>query len=220
MMPKHKPIYFSNPKISNELKNRVRNFISKHPIASSTLKAVLAMAILGSTLTIAAVVPGILVVSGQSIARAKKNKQERYQKLWARFHALKKRNVFECVGESPDGGLIYRFTESGRDMTKKLLLETLEIKPPAKWDKRWRVVVFDIPEKFKKARYALWSQLKILGFYQLQKSVWVHPFSCEHEIEFLCDIFNIRPFIEIFTTDDLNNGKVLYYFKNILRKHA
>lgn len=219
-MPKHKPIYFSDPKISSEIKDRVKVFISKHPIASSTLKAVLAVAVLGGVLTLTAAVPGAAMLIGKGIVRAKKDKKERYQKLWARFHALRKRNVFECVGEAPDGGLIYRFTESGRDLTKKLLLETLEIKPPTKWDKRWRVVVFDIPEKFKKARYALWSQLKSLGFYQLQKSVWVHPFSCEHEIGFLCDIFNIQPFVEVFTTDDLNNGKVLYHFKNILRKHA
>ncbi|KKT28384.1 MAG: Repressor in ring oxydation complex/ phenylacetic acid degradation pathway related protein (PaaX) [Candidatus Azambacteria bacterium GW2011_GWC2_45_7b] len=217
-MPKHKPIYFADPKISDEVKDRVREFVAKHPIASSTIKALLATAILGGVLTIAAVAPGIVAFAGKGLAMAKKNKQERYQNLWARFHALKKRNVFECVGESPNGGLIYRFTESGRDLTKKLLLETLEIKSSSKWDKKWHVVVFDIPEKYKKARYALWSQLKNLGFYQLQRSVWVHPFPCEHEIKFLCDIFNIHPFVEVFTTEDLNNGKILYHFKSILRK--
>ncbi len=219
-MPKHKPIYFSDPKISSEVKNRVKIFISKHPIASSPLKAVLAIAILGGALTLTAAVPGAAILIGKSMVRAKKDKKERYQKLWARFYALRKRNVFECIGESPDGGLIYRFTKNGRNLTKKLLLETLDITSPTRWNKKWRVVIFDVPEKFKKARYALWNQLKSLGFYQLQKSVWVHPFPCEREIKFLCDIFNIRPFVEIFTTDDLNNGKVLYHFKDILRKHV
>ncbi|OGF64153.1 hypothetical protein A2661_00195 [Candidatus Giovannonibacteria bacterium RIFCSPHIGHO2_01_FULL_45_24] len=219
-MPKHKPIYFADPKISDEIKDRVKEFVAKHPIASSTIKALFATAILGGVLTVAVVAPGIAAIAGKGLARAKKDKQERYQKLWARFHALKKRNVFECVGESKDGGLVYRFTDKGRALTKTLLLETLEIKSPAKWDKKWRVVIFDIPEKFKKSRYALWNQLKNLGFYPLQRSVWVHPFPCEHEIKFLCDIFNIHPFVEIFTTNDLKSGKVLYYFKDILRKHA
>lgn len=217
-MPKHRPIHFADPKISSELKECVKKFTAKHPVASSTIKAVLAIAILGGAITVAAAAPGIVALAGKGLASTKKEKTERYRKLWASFHTLKKRNTFECIGESLDGGLIYKFTEDGRKLTKELLLETLEIKSPAKWDKKWRVVIFDIPEKFKKARYALWSQLRNLGFYPLQRSVWVHPFPCEHEIKFLCDIFNIHPFVEVFTTSDLNNGKVMYHFKEILRK--
>lgn len=219
-MPKHRPIHFADTKISSELKERVKKFTAKHPVASSTIKAVFAIAILGGAITVAAAAPGIVALVGKGLASSKKEKTERYRRLWASFYALKKRNVFECVGESLDGGLIYKFTENGRKLTKELLLETLEIKFPTKWDKKWHVVIFDIPEKFKKARYALWSQLRNLGFYSLQRSVWVHPFPCEHEIKFLCDVFNIHPFVEVFTTNDLSNGKVLYHFKGVLRKCA
>ena len=159
-MPKHKPIYFADPKISNEIKDRVREFVAKNPIASSTIKALLATVILSGVLTVAVTAPGIVALAGKSLTTANKDKQERYQKLWARFHALRKRGMFKCVGENNDGGLIYRFTDKGRAMTKTLLLETLEIKFQPRWDKKWRVVVFDIPEKYKKARYGFVEPIK------------------------------------------------------------
>lgn len=37
------------------------------------------------------------------------------------------------------------------------------------WDKRWRIVVFDVPEELRKGRDVLHSKLRALGFYELQK---------------------------------------------------
>jgi DNA-binding transcriptional regulator PaaX len=48
-----------------------------------------------------------------------------------------------------------------------------------RWDGRWRIVVYDIPEKRKSARKLLLSTLRRHGFYKLQASVWVHPYDCE-----------------------------------------
>lgn len=51
------------------------------------------------------------------------------------------------------------------------------------WDGYWRVVVYDIPEKDKKLRVHLRSQLRYLGFKFLQRSVWVSPFAVENDLE-------------------------------------
>ena len=48
-----------------------------------------------------------------------------------------------------------------------------------RWDKRWRMIIFDIPERYRKTRDKLRWMLKSLGFYQLQGSVWVYPYDCE-----------------------------------------
>lgn len=217
-MPKHRPIYFKEPKFSEESKNKLKDFIEKHPVATSATKALLAVAILGGVLTLAAIAPGLTRLAGQY--KKKNNERERYRILWERFNALKKLHLFECVGESKDGGLIYRFTEKGRVMAKKFLLDTLEIKRPQKWDGKWRVVVFDIPEKYKKARYALYHKLKDLDFYPLQRSVWLHPFSCEAEINFLKDVFDIHPFVEVFVAEDITNGKAVHYFQDLLKDYV
>lgn len=218
-MPRHKPIYFKDPRFSDEFKNRLKTFVKKHPVASSAAKAVLATAILGGVLTVATVAPGVLAVLGKGVISDRKARSERYRTLWARFHAMKKRKIFEYQGESSDGGAIYRFTENGKVVAKKFLLETLQINAPAKWDGKWRVVVFDIPEKYKVARRALYFKLREMDFYPFQKSVWIHPFPCEKEIDFLKEVFNIYPFIEIFVANDVPSGKVLYHFKNLLKQY-
>ena len=47
----------------------------------------------------------------------------------------------------------------------------LEARARRKWDKRWRMIIFDIPEKYRKTRDKLRLTLRSLGFVQLQASV-------------------------------------------------
>ncbi|MBI2019711.1 hypothetical protein HYS95_03550 [Candidatus Daviesbacteria bacterium] len=63
--------------------------------------------------------------------------------------------------------LIIKLTDEGRNI---LMLEGGE---PAEWDKKWRIVVFDIPEQKRLIRNLLRRNLKKWGFKPLQKSVWV-----------------------------------------------
>lgn len=53
---------------------------------------------------------------------------------------------------------------------------------PRSWDHRWRVVVFDIPEKRGDVRLYLRSFLKTLGFGKVQKSVWISPYDFEEQV--------------------------------------
>ncbi|MDP2648534.1 MAG: hypothetical protein U1D26_00645 [Patescibacteria group bacterium] len=54
-----------------------------------------------------------------------------------------------------------------------------EPKKPRRWDKKWRVLIFDIPEKKRALRNRIRSTLRAFGFTQLQGSVWVYPYDCE-----------------------------------------
>jgi virulence-associated protein VapD len=216
-MSKHTPIYFRGNYFSIEDKNRLKKFTEKHPVASSIGKAILAAAIMGGVLTLAVVAPGIVNIANK-IGKNKNNseeRKERYRKLWRRFNDMKKQNIFEVEKENQDGSITYRLTNKGKIITKKFLLDTLEIEAQKNWDQKWRVVIFDIPEKYKKARKELQSKLREMGFEKLQKSVWVHPFPCEAEIMFLNDIFNTHSFVEIFTTSDLKNKRMFYCFQHL-----
>ena len=70
-------------------------------------------------------------------------------------------------------------------------IDALTIKKPKKWDKKWRIVIFDIAQLKKTYREAFRGKLKELGFYPLQKSVWVYPFDCQAETELLKDFFGL-----------------------------
>ncbi|MCI0537251.1 MAG: hypothetical protein L0Z50_18710 [Verrucomicrobiales bacterium] len=68
---------------------------------------------------------------------------------------------------------IYRLTEIGR------LAALGGCDPEARWnrswDGRWRIVVFDLPEKHNTSRVRLRRHLKGRGFGYLQKSLWITP---------------------------------------------
>ena len=70
-------------------------------------------------------------------------------------------------------------------------------------------MIFDIPEKFKKAREALRLKLKELGFKELQKSVLVFPYECEDEINFIMEIFLVRPFVRFIRAKSFTNEEQL-----------
>lgn len=219
-MPRHKPIKFLPPSGAEIAKERIIDFTKRHPVATAATKAVLALAAIGGVLALFAVAPGLARLASRSSAVSKKAlDKDRYRRLWKAFYAMKQKGLFEYKGEDKNGYQTYQLTEKGVRDVRKFTLETLAIKRMAKWDRKWRLVIFDIPEKYKKARGALRDKLKEMNFYPLQKSSWVHPFPCEAEITFLKDVFNMHPFVEILTVENLRNGKTVYYFKDTLKDY-
>ena len=107
--------------------------------------------------------------------------------------------------ENKDGLVTIIITKEGEKKALKFKIDEMEIKKPAKWDGEWRVVIFDIPERFKKAREALRKKLKDLGFIKLQESVFVLPYECEDEINFIMEVFLIRPFVRFMRVKSFTN---------------
>ena len=142
------------------------------------------------------------------------------KKEWRKRNALRtldslRRNKFVSYKEKGDGTCIIAITQAGKKKVKEWDIEHMKIKKPARWDKRWRVVRFYIREDRKKGRDALRYMLKRLGFYRLQRSVFVYPYSCRAEIDFICDLYNL-PEREVlyFSTDGIPNETTLKkYFK-------
>ncbi len=107
--------------------------------------------------------------------------------------------------ENPDGSLTMVLTEKGKKKIITFNIDNMKIKKPKAWDKKWRIVLFDIPEKHKKAREAIRDILKKLGFYKYQESVFIHPYLCNDEIDFVTEYFDIRPYVRIITAESLDN---------------
>lgn len=106
--------------------------------------------------------------------------------------------------ENPDGSLTYVLTDKGKLKALTFHFEEMHIKPAA-WDGKWRIVVFDVPERLRHGRNALREKLKELGFYELQKSVLVFPYSCEDEINFIIEYFRLRKYVRFGTLAVIDN---------------
>jgi len=76
----------------------------------------------------------------------------------------------------------YRITDKGEQYLDSVL-STLKFKNS--WDKKWRLVIFDIPESRRATRDKLRRALTALGMGLLQSSVWISPQDIKSEIEAL-----------------------------------
>lgn len=107
--------------------------------------------------------------------------------------------------QNKDGSITIVLTENGKKKALTYQLDEMKIKKPAKWDGRWRIVLFDIPDNRKKIREALRFHLKSLGFYEFQESVFIHPYPCKNEIDYIIEFYNIRKFVRFVIADFLDN---------------
>lgn len=111
------------------------------------------------------------------------------------------------------GGVTYvALTDKGR---KEALLNNLNFSRSdehKKWDSKWRIILFDIPENKKLARQALGKLLRKANCFPYQKSVFITPFECKKEVDFLGDYFEIRNHIFLITANEIEN-------ESRLRKH-
>lgn len=77
-----------------------------------------------------------------------------------------------------DGKRYARITEKG-ELMLQMETERASIAGKKKWDRRWRVVIFDIPERRRNVRVRLRRLMEEYGFVHLQHSVWICPYDCE-----------------------------------------
>ncbi|MDO8593914.1 MAG: CRISPR-associated endonuclease Cas2 [bacterium] len=106
-------------------------------------------------------------------------------------------------------------SENGKKRALTYQIRTMRIKPPRAWDKKWRVVIFDIPEDEREARDSLRKHLADLGFYKLQQSVAIHPFDCRDEIDFLIELHDIRKYVRFMVVEYIDNELEVKRFFNL-----
>ncbi|MDD5145990.1 MAG: hypothetical protein PHF44_04080 [Candidatus Pacebacteria bacterium] len=153
---------------------------------SEIVKDIFSWLLIGGAVCIAATSPYFIrnILDGN-----KKWKKYPRKKINDTFYNLRKQGLITIKN---NGRQIYiELTKEGRRKAGIFQINNLKINKPKMWDKRWRVVIFDISQLKKSYREAFRGKLKELGFYLLQKSVWIHPFDCQAEIELLKEFFGL-----------------------------
>ena len=83
-----------------------------------------------------------------------------------------------------------------------------------KWQGKWYLVMFDVPEIQRNKRVYLRKFLKQIGFYPYQKSVYVFPYECEKEISLIKKIVEGGKYISYIIADKIEQEKaVKIYFQ-------
>ncbi len=114
-----------------------------------------------------------------------------------------------------NGARYARITEAGK---RALILESHKfglLAVPRRWDKRWRIIIFDIPEKRRTVRDKLRMFMQSCGFYRLQDSVWVYPHDCEDLIALLKADLKIGAAALYLIVEQVENDKHLRHHFNV-----
>ncbi len=104
-----------------------------------------------------------------------------------------------------NGSIIFILSKNGKQKALKFNIEKIKIKKVSKWDKKWRIAMFDIPEKLKKVREAVRFHFKQIGLIEFQKSVFISPYPCHGEIEFILEYYNARKYIRFLIAEEIDN---------------
>lgn len=111
--------------------------------------------------------------------------------------------------KNSDGSHTLVLSDRGKKHVLRYNLRTLRLKKAPRWDGRWRVVLYDVPEAERSLRVDLCHTLHRLGFYELQHSVWVYPYECRDEIEFLIEAHDARGYIRHMVVEEIDDSRPL-----------
>ena len=113
------------------------------------------------------------------------------------LYYIKKRKLVKLIKKGNKTAFL--LTEKGKKRKLQYDLENIIISKQLVWDKKWRLLMFDIPESNKVSREMLREKIKQLGFLQFQKSIWVYPYPCENEIDFIAENFSVAQCLTLLT---------------------
>ncbi len=153
-------------------------------------------------IAVAALAPGL----ANALGKSKYLRQRLYQ-------ARKRISVLITDGylvlDERDGKKFIRLTEKGERFAAMMHEGTLAPKRPKRWDRKWRMLIFDIPERRRGIREKIRATLITLGFVRLQDSVWVFPYDCEDFILVLKAEFKIGKDVLYVIADHIENDRHL-----------
>ncbi len=126
----------------------------------------------------------------------------------ALYNAIKSlyRSKLLDVKDNSDGTTSLLLSKQGKKKALTYQIDEIKIPRMKKWDGKWRIVLFDIPEDQKKERNALSKVLKNAGFIMFQKSVFINPFHCKDETDFVIEFFNLKPYVRFITAIEIDNA--------------
>lgn len=138
---------------------------------------------------------------------------------WKRFNIpylkrtlkrLEKQKLVEIIEEK--NLQIIKITDSGRRRILKFAIDELAIKKPKIWDGKWLLVTYDIPEKLRWQRDIFREYLRAWRFFRIEKSVFLHAYPCQKEIEFLREYLGIGECVNIFIVSKIERDEAFRDF--------
>lgn len=164
----------------------------------------------GSFFAASLIMPGLPMVLKPFLDEKRKREANEWKKFntWRLKQVLKRlrnQKLIEIV--ETNGEHIVKISDRGKKKILKFNIDDIELNQKS-WDGKWRIVIYDIYTGKKQERELFRKTLKRLKFLRLQKSVYLTPFKCYDEIEYLRQVCNIGNEVLILTVSGIENESV------------
>lgn len=134
-------------------------------------------------LAVGLIAPNVLGLFEYLNPISRKNTIRFNQRITQALLRLERRGLIHITGEGKKREI--HLTTQGEGLIDALYAGAYVIPMPVRWDGKWRLVMFDVPEKRKKVRDTLRMLLRSAGFVHFQDSAWIQPYPCDELVTLL-----------------------------------
>ena len=141
------------------------------------------------------------IITGSTNPFFKKLKHEKGRKKFSQLiYKSKIRGYIKVKNLQGKKAMILTKEGIGRALKTSFMLEG----KTKRSDGKWLMVIFDIPQKHRKARNLLRSILHNLGYKMFQQSVWITPYDVSEKTEKLLQFYSLNEYVKIFLVEEFN----------------
>ena len=171
------------------------------------VKDILTLLGAGSFIAASLIMPGLPIVLKPFLDE----KRRREQNEWKKFNTWRLKQILKRLHDQKlveiaqtNQGHMVKISDRGKRKLLKFNIESMELNQKG-WDGKWRIVIYDIYTGKQQERDLFRKTLKRLKFLKLQKSVYLTPFKCHDEIEYLRQVCNVGNEVLILTASGIEN---------------
>ncbi len=130
-------------------------------------------------------------------SRAQRNK------IWNIIHYLERHGDIEVRTEKDGNDYVFLTSKGKYRLTSDSIWE-LSITRPRRWDRKWRIVMFDFPNNLANRR-EFRLKLQDLGFQLYQKSVFIYPYECREEVFTIAKWLNLHQHVRYVVASEIHD---------------
>ncbi|EKE14989.1 MAG: hypothetical protein ACD_12C00206G0003 [uncultured bacterium] len=148
------------------------------------------------------------------LLKSAKSLQEKKLKINRVLQSLEKKDILDLQEENGKV-TVYLKDKNHPKIIEYSIKSLLDFKQKEKkWNGKWFLVFFDVPEVQRNKRDYLRKFLIKLGFYQYQKSVYLFPYECEKEVALIKKIVEGAKYMKYIIAEKIEDEKsAKEYFK-------
>ena len=124
-------------------------------------------------------------------------------RIWKAIKYLEEKH--QIILKEKAGERYVHLTSIGKTKLNEFAVWDITVYKPSQWDKKWRLVMFDLPAQAQAQRHQFRSKLEDLGFEVYQRSVFIYPYECHEEVMAVARWFGLDQYIRYIVATEIND---------------